>query len=212
MAPIIRTRAATRDPPRKRENTKKNSTLRFRAFVLSWRSSLCGHRCDQRLDIPERERESLQAIDALDLRHVVRHQHAVVADLFVNARRLQHVDAAVVDERFTEVEEAALDVAEVDAEDLLARAEVADDVEDLLARLLELLGHGALTEVEAVVGALLDRDEFLQAIRRTEHRIDAAPAAAFRDAGILRMAPHLHLILLGHRDDLLEEVGDALPI
>ena len=56
------------------------------------------------------------------------------------------------------------DVAEVDAEDLLARSEVADHVEDLLAGLLELLGHGALAEVQAVIRALLDRDEPLQPV------------------------------------------------
>ncbi len=120
-------------------------------------SALRGYGGDQRLDVAECERESLAAVDALDLRHVVGHHHAVVADFLVDAHRLQHVDAAVVDEGLTEVQESAVDVAEVHAEDLLARAEVADDVEDLLARLLELLGDRALAEIQTVVGILLDR-------------------------------------------------------
>ena len=39
----------------------------------------------------------------------------------------------------------------------LCAAEVADDVEDLFSGIGEHLGDGALAEVEAVVGALLDR-------------------------------------------------------
>src|SRR5207247_11328089 len=51
-----------------------------------------------------------------------------------------------------------------------------------------------------------------QSVVRAEHRTDAAPAAPLRHAGILRMAPHLHLVFLGHGDDTLEEIGDALPV
>ena len=68
-------------------------------------------------------------------------------------------------------QEAALDVAEVDAEDLLARAEIADHVEDLFARLLELLRDGALAEIQAVVRALLDRHELLEAVGRAEQYV-----------------------------------------
>src|SRR2546427_7293872 len=78
------------------------------------------YRGDQRLDVAEGVRESLETVDALDLRHVVGHHHAVVADFLVDAHRLQHVHAAVVDERLAEVEEPSVDVAEMHAEDLLA--------------------------------------------------------------------------------------------
>src|SRR4029453_8017374 len=72
-----------------------------------------GHRGDERLDVAEREGKRLELIDvALDLGHVVGHHHPVEADLPVNAHRLQHVDVAVVDERFAEVQEAARYVAE----------------------------------------------------------------------------------------------------
>src|SRR5688572_21134530 len=94
--------------------------------------ALRGHGGDERLDVAKREREARHAVDALDARHVVRHHHAVVADFLVDAHRLQHVDAAVVDEGLTEVEEAPFDVAEVHVENLLARAEIADYIVDLL--------------------------------------------------------------------------------
>ncbi len=90
------------------------------------------------------------------MRHVVGHQRAVVPNFFVDARGPQHVDAAVVDEGFAEIQAAAFDVAEVHIEDLLARSEVANHVVDLLAWLFELLRHGALTEVQAVIRAFLD--------------------------------------------------------
>src|SRR5438552_204438 len=80
-------------------------------------SALRGYRGDERLDVAERVREPLAAVHALDLRYMVGHHHPVVADFLVDAHGFQHVDGAVVDERLAEVEEAALDVAEMDAED-----------------------------------------------------------------------------------------------
>src|SRR6188508_3417996 len=61
-------------------------------------SALCGDGGDQRLDVAERVGESLLAVDPFDLRDVVGHHHAVVADFAVDTHRLEHVDAAVVDE------------------------------------------------------------------------------------------------------------------
>src|SRR5438034_3558369 len=115
-----------------------------RLRISDCRLALRGHRGDKRLDVAKRKRESLVTVNALDARYVVGHHHAVVADLLVDAHRLQHVDAAVVDEGLAEIEKASVYVAEVHAEDLPARAEVANDVEDLLARLFELLGDRAL--------------------------------------------------------------------
>ncbi len=96
--------------------------------------------------------------------YVVRHDHVLVADLFVDLHRFDEVDVAFIGEGFDEVIAVAADVAEVDVEDLVARAEVTDDVEDLFSGIGEHFGDRALAEVEAVVGALLDRDEALQAI------------------------------------------------
>src|SRR5262249_3689702 len=102
--------------------------------------------------------------------------------------------------------------AEMDVEDLLARAEEADDVEDLLARFLEHLRDGALTEVEPVIGILVDGDEPLQAVDRSEDGLDALIAAVARHARILRMTGEPHLVLPGHRHDAIEEIGDAPPV
>src|SRR5207247_10820065 len=98
--------------------------------------------------------------------------------------RLQHVHVAVIDERFLKIEEPAADVAEMDVEDLLASAEPADDVEDLIARLLEHLSDRTLAEVEAVVRALGDGDEPLEAFDAAEHGLDALKSAAARPPGI----------------------------
>src|SRR4051812_7290139 len=83
--------------------------------------TLCGDSSDQRLDVSEGERKTLIAGDSVNARDMIRHHHAVVADFLVDTHRLQHVDTAVVDEGFAEIQEAAFDVAEVNAEDLLAR-------------------------------------------------------------------------------------------
>src|SRR5207253_8588666 len=117
--------------------------------------------------------------------------HAVVADFLVHPHGLQHVDVPIVDERLLEVEEAAADVAEVHVEDLLARAEPADDVVDLLSGLLQHLADGALTEIQSVVRALGDADEALEAVDRSEHGLDALIAAAARHARTLRMTGNL---------------------
>src|SRR2546423_1329544 len=70
-------------------------------------SALAVHGLDQRLNIPEGERERLVPVRvALDGRRVVRHEHAVVANFLVDAQRLEHVHVAVVGERLLEVEEA----------------------------------------------------------------------------------------------------------
>src|SRR2546428_13824957 len=96
-----------------------------------------GNRRDQRLDVSKRESEALVTIRvALDLRNVIRHHHPVKSDLLINAHRLQHINIAVVDERFLEVEKTSTDVSEMNVEDLLPAAEVADHIEDFLPGLL----------------------------------------------------------------------------
>ena len=74
------------------------------------------------------------------------------------------------------------------------------------------LGDRALAEVQAVVRALGDPDEPLQAVDAAEHGLDAAKALAARHARIVRMAGEADLVLLGHRHDALEEIGDPLPV
>ena len=73
------------------------------------------------LNVPKRKRECLcPSRIALDLRHMVRHNHGVVTHLFVNAQRLEHVDVAVIGEGLFEIEMAPCDIAEVDVKNLLA--------------------------------------------------------------------------------------------
>src|SRR5260370_3900677 len=82
--------------------------------------------------------EGLMAVGVtFDARNVIGHQHALVSDFFVSLDGLDEIDVAIVGEGFLEVQESAADVAEMDVEDFLARAEVADDVVDLDAWILQ---------------------------------------------------------------------------
>src|SRR5206468_2730062 len=116
------------------------------------------------------------------------------------------------DERLLEPQEAAADVAEMYVEDFPARAKVADDVVDLLSRLLEHLADGALAEVQPVIPARRNGDEALQAFNAAQYGLDASKTLATRHARILRVARHPDLVFLGHRNHALEEVRDALPV
>ena len=120
-------------------------------------------------------------------RHVVRHQHVGITDLVQRASNRQHVEVAIVGIRLAKVVAMALDVAEVDVENLAALAEVAHDLADLTARVLQHFGHGADAEIQSVVGAFLDRDKSLQAIDRAQDIRDALKSRR-RRAGIVRMA------------------------
>jgi hypothetical protein len=96
-------------------------TLRFRS-----------DRRYQRLDVTKREGETLVTVRvAFDLRHVVRHHHSVEANLFIHAHRFKHIDVAVIDERFLEIEKPSTDVSEMHIEDLPPRAKIADHIKDL---------------------------------------------------------------------------------
>ncbi len=57
---------------------------------------------------------------------VIRHHHSVVADLFVDAHRLEHIHVPVVNQRLVKVEKTSANVAEMEIEDLTATAEVID--------------------------------------------------------------------------------------
>src|ERR1017187_1152047 len=110
------------------------------------------HQLDQRPYVAERKGKrspppGVVARIARDRRQVVGHNHAVVTNLFIDAHGLDHIHVAFVGEGFTEIEEAPLDVPEVDVKHLAPLAEVADDIEDFLARILEHLGDGPLTKV-----------------------------------------------------------------
>ena len=63
-----------------------------------------------------------------------------------------------------------------------------------------------------MVRALGNRHEALEAIDRSEHRFDAAPALPARHAWILWVAGDAHLVLFRHWNDALQEIGDSLPV
>ncbi len=98
----------------------------------------------------------------------------------------------------------------MDVEDLLAAAEIADDVEQFGARIGQVFRHCALAEIEAVPGAFIHGDEALHAVDGAQHVGDALIAFR-RRARILRVAGDAHLVFIGHRHDALQEVVDAFP-
>ena len=96
--------------------------VNFRSDALRSPLRFAVNHLNQRLDVSEGEGERLRAaLVAVDVRHVIRHHHAVVAHFLVDAQCARHVHVAIIGERLLEVEEAALDIAEVDVEDLLPR-------------------------------------------------------------------------------------------
>ena len=95
---------------------------------------------------------------------MIGHHHAVEADLFIYSHRLEHIDIAVIDERFLEVQKTSTDVSEMDIEDLAGAAKVADHIKDFSPGILEHFSHGALAEVQSVVSAFFDGNESLETI------------------------------------------------
>src|SRR5664279_927982 len=104
----------------------------------------------------------------------------------------------------------AANITKVDVEDYAALTEIAHDFADFIARILQHLGHGADTEVQPVVAALLDRDEPLQPVDGAQN-VDDALIARRRRAGIMRMAGRTNLVLIAYRDHAVEKVNDPLP-
>src|SRR5262249_33289064 len=107
---------------------------------------------------------------------MVGHQHAVVADIFVNANSFDEIYIPIVGEGLLKIEKAASDVAEVNVEDLFATAEVADHVEDLGAGVLQHLRDCSLAEIQSVVWTGFDFDEALQSVHTAEHAVYATKA------------------------------------
>src|SRR6185369_12300344 len=85
------------------------------------------------------------------------------------------------------------------------------DVEDLAAGVLEHLAHGALAEVQAVVGAGIDFDEALEPVHAAKHAVHPAETLVARHAGVVRVARHAYFVLFRNGDHALEKVSDARP-
>src|SRR5262245_54008126 len=112
---------------------------------LSLYSRLRAQLLQQRLNVAETKRERLlPAGIADDLRHMVGHDHALVADVAVRSQSAGHIHVAVVRKGLLKSQEAAADVAKVHVENLSPAAEIADHVVDFLARFFEHLRNGAL--------------------------------------------------------------------
>src|SRR5690348_17472359 len=101
-------------------------------------------------------------------------------------------------------------IAEMDVENLISRTEVPDHIKNFLARPLEHFRNRALAEIQAMIRTLLNRDESLQAIHRTENAINSLIPFGWH-AGILRVARHANLVFVRHRNHAIQEVCDALP-
>lgn len=92
---------------------------------------------------------------------MVGNQSAGVANLLINLDGFHKVDIAFIRVYLDEVVAVTTNIAEVDVEDLVTRTEIPDDVKDLLARVLQHLRDRPLAEIEYVIGAFLNTDEFL---------------------------------------------------
>ena len=141
---------------------------------------------------------------------MVGHQHVFVAYIAIHGEGFEHVDIAFIREHLGEVQEPALDIAEVDVEYLVSLTEVADYVVDLFSGIFEHFRYGALAEVEAVVRAFVHLDEFFEPFDCAHDASDPA-IQAVANTGVLRVAGQLHFDRFGDRDDPAQEVVDAVP-
>ena len=107
---------------------------------------------------------------------VIRHAHVLVTDLFERLHIAVHTHHALVRPDLLEFIALANDIAEVAEEDLVARAEVADDVGHLVERIFDALGHTAQTQIDAVVGAGADLDKLFETLEAAHHPVDALEA------------------------------------
>src|ERR1700720_4094248 len=107
-------------------------------------------RVDERLDVAVAIGEGgTRGVAAVDLRHVVGHQHVGVADIAISGEGAGHIHVALVGEGLHEVELMSLDVAEMDVEDLAALAKPADYGEDLVGRVVEPISFASGREFAA---------------------------------------------------------------
>src|SRR5580700_5444670 len=109
------------------------------------------------------------------------------------------------------MQKTSVNVAEMHVEDLLARAEVADDVEDFTARIFEHFRHCSLAEIQAVVRAGIDLNESFQTIHAAEHPVNAAEAIARWHSGVMGMARDSYFVFFRNRYHVVQKIRNALP-
>src|SRR5947207_215166 len=82
---------------------------------------------------------------------MVRHQQVRIAHFLVDLNRLDKIDVALVRIDLHKIVTMSADVSEVNIENLLPRAEVADHIIDLLAGIGQHFRDATLAEVQAIV-------------------------------------------------------------
>src|SRR6266851_623230 len=179
-------------------------------FVICSRLGLVSHGLNNGLDVTDLESKSEPGFVAFDLRRVVRHQHAVVSDLPVYTGTLEKVDVTFVRKCFAEIQPVPHNVAEVYVEDLLARTKVADHAWDFFGWVIQHFADRTLAEIQTMVRAGSDVDEFLQAVYGTEHGRNTVEAT-LGHSGIIWVTSDFHFSVLRYGDDTLKEVLDSFP-
>src|SRR5262249_33748537 len=84
---------------------------------------------------------------AVDLGHVIGHQHSVVTNLFVRADCTSEVHIAIVREGLLKLQKSAFDIAKMNVENLSSRSKIADGFVNFCARVLQTLSNRALAEI-----------------------------------------------------------------
>src|SRR5262245_39520673 len=145
------------------------------------------------------------------IRNMIGHHHVRIPDFLVDHHGLDKVDVAFVRIDLLKTVALPANVPEMDVEDLLARTEVTNHIEDFLARILAHYRDGSLAEVQSMVGTLLDGDELFESVDRPEHGIHALVPFR-RHTWIVRMAGHANLVFRRNRNHSFKKVGDSFPV
>src|SRR5277367_3556457 len=103
---------------------------------------------DQRPDVTVAVSKRLQAIRVIGCQwNMIRHQHIGITDLFVDLDGFYEVNVPLIGKNLHKIVAMAADVAEMYVEYLVARTEVANDVVDFYAWILQHLRDRALAEI-----------------------------------------------------------------
>ena len=132
---------------------------------------------------------------------VIGHDHILVIDFVQSSHNLQHVHVAFVRIDLLKIAPFTANVAEMDVENFLTFSQITNHIVNLTIRVLQHLCHAAQTEIQSVVWAFKDRNEFLQPLDSPQHTVDSLEAFR-RHAGIVRMAGESNLVLLADRNHI----------
>src|SRR5215472_8134041 len=177
-----------------------------------WTSRFLIHHLYQCLDVSKAiSKPLLLAGVSVDLRHMIGHQHPVVSNFFVGADGADKIYVAVVRESLLKIQEAAFDVPEMHIENFPARPKMTDNVEDLFTGVLKTFGDRPLAEIQPMIGARAQLNEFLKALHTSQHAMDPTKSLGFRHRWVVGMACQPYLVLLRNRYHALQEIRNAVP-